>query len=67
MGTPSAGVPRGCVMVRFRTVGVAKSPLAMPMGPLRSRGMPGRGRRSASLRFPAWPESSGEIATGTGV
>ena len=53
-GTPPIGVPRGCVVVRLRTEGVWKSPLAIPMGPLRSRGMPGRERRTPSLRLPAW-------------
>ena len=35
---PTAGMPRGCVVVRLRTTGVEKSPELMPIGPLRSRG-----------------------------
>ena len=49
-GIPAAGVPRGWVIVRLRTEGVEKSPLAIPIGPLRSRATeePTRGRRTAA-------------------
>ena len=54
-GCRPAGVPRGWVVVRRRTVGVAKSPLAIPMGPLRSRATADP-TRARGLRHgaPAW-------------
>jgi hypothetical protein len=40
-------MPRGWVVVRRRTMGVEKSPLLIPIGPLRSRGTAARGRAPA--------------------
>ena len=67
-GIPAAGVPRGWVVVRLRTDGVEKSPLAIPIGPLRSRGTadPTRGRRApaaATASLALWMSS----AVGAGV
>src|SRR6185437_136415 len=61
-GIAATGIPRGWVVVNRRTVGVEKSPLAIPMGPLRSREMaaPTRAARrpaGAAPRLAAWPSS----------
>jgi len=45
---PTAGTPRGCVVVRLRTSGVEKSPDEIPIGPLRSRGPADRIRRGVA-------------------
>jgi hypothetical protein len=55
---PTTGSPRGCVVVRLRAVGVAKSPPEIPIGPLRSP----RGGRATTDRA-----RGGGVTVGGGV
>jgi hypothetical protein len=65
---PTMGTPRGCVVVRRRTVGVEKSPAAIPMGPLRSLGTAARGRRVPEAPFgTASPFPGPGVATGAAL